>query len=324
MQRSFVVPQGGILQDDMLGGFFRNLPGHATIGELSEMTKAFKCWGWSATVLAHSLSSLMVFAAFLGLWALAAYQWLWIPESSVFLLLLSLVWAIAQVFLAVAALTGSFTSAAQAARADDQRLFLLPFVRFGSKRFAESLVLLIEALAIGFLLAKIFAWVNQHSIEAASFLTFHSEKPVSHLIIESCLRVIECLIWIAVASSLLNFSLVMFSTSWQHVRRQLGKVLLSGCFKIPFLTGFLSVIVFVGSAYAIANWRPKLPIGFWDYAQVSVRIGLVLILLAAGWLFWLLSLARLNSPTVRDSLPVPSSDDALFPRKQGFTTTPAP
>ena len=226
------------------------------------MKKAFEVWGWSATVLAHSPSSLIVFAAFLGLWALAAYEWLWIPESSVLVLLLSLVWAIAQVLVAVAALAGTFTSAVQAADANAQRLSLPPFFRFGRKRFAESLLLLIAASAIGLALAEIFAWVNQHSVEVASFLTFHSEKPVSYLIIDTCLMVIECLIWIAVAGSLLSFLLVLFSSGWQHARKQFGKVLMSSCFKGQFYAGLFSVIVFGGSAYVLANWRPMVSCWF--------------------------------------------------------------
>jgi hypothetical protein len=308
----------------MLGGFLRNLPGYATIGELNEMKKAFEVWGWSAAVLAHSRSSLIVFATFLGLWALAAYEWLWIPESSLLVLLLSLVWALAQVLVAVAAVTGTVASAVQARDANAQRLSLLSFFRFGRKRFAESFLLLIAASAIGLALAETFAWVNQHSIEVASFLTFHSEKPVSYLIIDKCFMVIECLVWIAVAGSLLSFLMVLFSSGWQHARKQFGKVLMSGCFKGQFYAGLFSVIVFGGSAYGLANWRPKVSVGIWDYSQLALRVALVLILLAAGWLFWLLCLARLNSSTMRESFPLPPSDDASLPRKRESTTTPAP
>jgi hypothetical protein len=263
------------------------------------MKRTFEVWGWSATVLAHSRSSLIVFAAFLGLWALAAYEWLWIPESSVLVLLLSLVWAFAQVFLAVAAVTGTVAGALQARDAKAQPLSLLSFFGFGRKRFFESLLLLLAASAVGLALAEIFAWVNQQSVEIASFLTFHSEKPVSYLIIDSCLMVIEGLIWIAVAGSLLSFLIVLFSSGRQLARKQFGRVLLAGCFGMPFLTGFLSVVVFGGLAYLLANWRPMLPVGFLDYLQLAVRVGLVLILLATGWLFWLLALARLNSPPDR-------------------------
>jgi hypothetical protein len=262
------------------------------------MKKAFEVWGWSATVLVHSLSSLIVLAAFLGLWVLAAYGWLWIPESSIVLLMLSVVWAIAQVLAAAAALAGTLTSAVQAAEADARALSLADLVRFGRKRFGETLLWLIAASAIGLVLAGTFGWTNRHAVEAASFLTFHFEKPVSHLIIGKCITAVEGLIWIAVAGSLLGVLMVLFRSGLQVSRRQFGKVLLAAWFGIPFLTGFLSVVGFGGSAYGLANWRPTVPAGFWDYSQLVLRVALVLILLAAGWLFWLLCLARLNSPTV--------------------------
>ena len=261
------------------------------------MKKAFEVWGWSATVLAHGLSSLIVLAAFLGLWAMAAYEWLWIPESSIFLLMLSVVWAIAQVFAAAAVLTGTLTIALRVADANAQALYLPLSIRFGRKHFAESLLWLIAATAIGLALEEIFAWVSQHSLEVASLFTLHSEKPVSYLMIGNCITVIEGLIWIAVAGSLLGFLMVLFRSGWEQVRQQFGKVLRAGCFGIAFLTGVLSVVVFGGLAYLLANWRPTVPAGFWDYSQLALRVALVLTLLAAGWLFWLLCLARLNSRT---------------------------
>jgi hypothetical protein len=262
------------------------------------MKKAFEVWGWSATVLAHSLSLLVVFAAFLGLWALAAYEWLSIPESSVLVLMLSLAWAIAQVLAAAAALTGTFSSAVQVADANTQALSLVFLIRFGRKHFAESFLWLIAASAIGLALAEIFDWINQHSLEVASFITFHFEKPESYLIIGKCITVIEGLIWIAVAGSLLGFLMVLFRSGWRHACHQFREVLLASCFGIPFLMGFLSVAVFGSLAYLLANWRPMVPAGFWDYSQLALRVALVLTLLAAGWLFWLLCLARLNSPTM--------------------------
>ncbi len=196
------------------------------------------------------------------------------------------------------------------------------FFRFSRKRFGASLLLLIPALAIGLALAETFAWVNKHSVEVASLLTFHSEKPVSYLIIDKCLMVVECLLWIAVAGSLLSFVMGLFSSGWQHTREQFGKVLMSSCSKGRFFAGLLSVIVFGGSAYVLANWRPKVSVGFWDYSQLAVRVGLVLILLAAGWLFWLLSLARLNSPTGTDHFHVPPLDGASFPGMPESTSPP--
>jgi hypothetical protein len=56
----------------------------------------------------------------------------------------------------------------------------------------------------------------------------------------------------------------------------------------------LSVAVFDGMAYELANWHPIVAPGFWDYLQMIVRFSLALILISAGVLFWSISLARLQ------------------------------
>jgi hypothetical protein len=263
------------------------------------MKKAIEVWGWGAAVLARSLLSIVALAAFLGLWALAAYEWLWIPESSVFVLTLSLVWAIGQLLAAAAALTGSVAGAVEVASEDARALSFAVLVRLGRKRFAETLVWLVAASAIGLALAKFFGWVNQRSLELASFLTFHIEAPVNYLMIGRWITAVEGLIWVAIVGSFLGFLAVLLGSGWQQARRRIGKVLLAGCFGIPFWTGFLSVVVFGGTAYLLANWRPTVPAGFWDYSQLALRVALVLILLAAGWLFWLLCLGRCHSEPIR-------------------------
>jgi hypothetical protein len=64
----------------------------------------------------------------------------------------------------------------------------------------------------------------------------------------------------------------------------------------PFLTALISTVVFGGAACLLVNWRPTVPAGFLDFAQVLVRNGLALLLLFAGWLFWILALARHSPP----------------------------
>ena len=54
--------------------------------------------------------------------------------------------------------------------------------------------------------------------------------------------------------------------------------------------------MFGGVAFTLANWHPRVLPGFWDYTQMTVRFSLALILISAGVLFWLLSLARLQVP----------------------------
>jgi len=259
------------------------------------MKRALEVWRWSAAVLAHSRGWLVLLAAFLGLWALAAYEWLWIPESSAWVLMLSLVWVVAQVAATAAASAVTLASAMEVAATAAPALPLVFWRRLRREHFAACLLWLIAVAAVGREIAVIFGWVNQHSIELASFLTFHFQKPVSYLSVEKWFRVVEGLIWIALATSLLGFLLVLFRSGWHEARRQFGSIVLTGCLGTAFLSGFLSVLIFGGLAYLLANWRPAVPPGFWDYSQLAVRTALVLILVAAGWLFGLLCLARLSS-----------------------------
>jgi hypothetical protein len=263
------------------------------------MKKAITTWGWSAGVLAHSLLSLAVLAAFLGLWGLAAYEWLWIPESSVLLLALTLIWAAAQVLLAAAALAATGAGANEVAAAGARALPVVLLFRLCWKRLAETLVWLIAASALGLVLAAVFSWVNEHSLETASFLTLHLGKPVSYMAIQKCYVIIETLLWTAAVGALLGLLIRLLG---DQPRGPLGKVLRSGCFGTSFLSSLLTVLVFGGLAYLLINWHPSLPTGFWDYSQLVLRVVVALILLAAGWLFWLLCLARDNSElTIQDS-----------------------
>jgi hypothetical protein len=264
------------------------------VAERKDMKKAIAVWVWSAAVLARSMLALIVLAAFVGAWALAAYEWLWIPESSVLVLVLSLAWAIGLVGAATAALAGTSTSAMEAADEEAGELSLASMIRFGGKRFAEGLLFVIAASFIGLALDHIFVWVHQHSIEAASFLTLHLQKPVSYLLIDKCITVIAGLIGIAVATSLLGFLMAIFGSGWKHACQRFGEVLLGGFFGLPFLSGVLSVVVFGGVAYQLANWRPTVSAGLADYSQLGLRVALVLTLVAAGWFFWLLCLAWLD------------------------------
>ena len=94
--------------------------------------------------------------------------------------------------------------------------------------------------------------------------------------------------------------------------------LLAGCaFRTPFLTNLLSVVVFGGIAYELANWHPVVPAGFWDYTQMIVRFSLVLHLISAGVLFWSLSLAGLQVP--KQDIPTGRRDSA----DQSFRRVPS-
>ena len=54
------------------------------------MNRAFAAWIWSLGVVARSYRTVVVLAALIALWVLAAYEWLGLPaESSALLMILS-------------------------------------------------------------------------------------------------------------------------------------------------------------------------------------------------------------------------------------------
>jgi hypothetical protein len=147
----------------------------------------------------------------------------------------------------------------------------------------------------------LFSRGDDYALEVASFLTFHSEKAVSPESVGKVFSVIEWLVWIAVWGFLLSLFLIVHAAGWREVRRRAVRTLANCCWRAPFFTSLLSLAVFGGLSWLLATWHPKAALGFWDYAQMLVRMGLSLVLVVGGWLFWMLSLARLNRPPATNS-----------------------
>jgi len=268
---------------------------------VANMKKAFAVWKWSLAVIACSPGLLVVLAALVALWGFGAYQWLWLPESSGLLLLFALVCGVAQVLLVVVVLTGAATSGSEAAATSAARLELRNFAAFNRGQFARCLVMATVSGLLVVTLAAAFSWVNEYALEVASLLTFYSEKAVSPVTIGKVLWVIQAYLWIALWGFLLSFLIVLLRAGWRKAGRQAAHLLASCCWRAPFLTSLLTVVVFGGLAYLLATWHPKVLAGFWDYAQLVLRMGGALLLLVFGWLFWMLSLARLSLPPSEDS-----------------------
>jgi len=265
------------------------------------MRKVLVVWMWSLAVVARGYWTVLALAALVALWAFAAYEWLWLPESSAWLLIFALIWAVVQLLVAVAVIAGSASSAAQVAATDGRKLPLRALWVGDRKSLLRTFIMCLVSFILVLFLGGVFNWINNHSLEVASFLTFHSEKPVSHVLIEKIYWVIEGLLWIVLSGFLLGFLTICLRGGWAEARKQEGK-LLAGCsFRSPFLTSLLNVVVCGGFAYELAYWHPHVVAGFWDYTQVIARFSLVSILLAAGWLLWLLSLARLYLPRQENS-----------------------
>jgi hypothetical protein len=258
------------------------------------MNRAFAAWMWSLGVVARSYRTDVVLAALIALWAWAAYEWLGLPESSALLLILAFIWAIAQLLAAAAIIGGTLMGATEAAATNGRSFPLRSLWMMGRKILVAALMFLLASLVLAWVCSAVFSWINTHSVEVASFLSFHYGKPVSHVLIEKIYHVIEGLLWVVLSGFLLSFFLALLREGWRGAGKQTGKLLAACAFRTPFLTSLLSVIVFGGIAHELVNWHPMVPAGFWDYTQMIARFSLVLILISAGGLFWSLSLARLQ------------------------------
>lgn len=267
------------------------------------MKKTLEAWQWSLGLLARSPMAVLGLAVLSALWCLAAYEWLSLPEASVWMLLLSLIWALAQVLIAVSVLAGSAASAAEAAAFGSAPRIGLTFITFNRTLLARTVLFALPAGLLAWVTAGITGWLDAHSLEAASFLTFHSEKPVSYAVVGDVFWGIESLLWVAVSGFLLTFLIILSRAGWQEALRQTTRALVNSFWRASFLTCFVGVVMFGGLPYLLVNWHPKVTPGSWDYMQVVVRMGVALLLLVAGWFFILLSLARLNPRKALDGHP---------------------
>lgn len=259
------------------------------------MNKTLAAWKTSLVVIAHSGPAVAALAALGALGAFGAYAWLSVPESSALMLVLALLWAVVQAGAAVAVVGGTVAGAGRAVASGATHIPLRSLWTLSRKNYLNTWLFALGSVVLAWLGGIVFGWINGHSLEVASFLTFHSQKAVSHVPVEEIYQFIEGLLWIVLSGYLLSFLLVLLRGGWREGARQRRKLLAACAFRAPFVTGLVSVAGFGGTAYRLANWRPIVPPGFWDYTQMVVRFSLVLILISAGMLFWSLSLARLQT-----------------------------
>ena len=265
------------------------------------MKNAIATWKWSLGVVARSPAVLVALAAAAALWGFGAYQWLWLPESSGLLLLLALIWAIAQIAVAAAIFAGTTAASVGVATSEGRRIELRSLLSFGRQQYWRSLAW--EAASLGLLLVLFYLFKRSDdlALEVASFLTFHSEKAVSPVSVGKVFWVIQMLIWIIVRGFLLSFLVHLLREGWREAGRRAPRVLANCCWKPPLFTTLLAAAAFGGLAWLLATWHPKVPVGFWDYAQMLVRMAVSLALIVGGWLFALLALARFNAPSDKPS-----------------------
>lgn len=260
------------------------------------MKRALTAWIWSLGVVARSYRTVVVLAALMALWVFAAYEWLGLAESSALLLALALVWVLAQTIAGIIVVGGTVAGAAEVAATAGTNFPASSVWTKGRKQIGTTLLYCLASSFVTWICSTVFDWVNEHSVEVASFLTFHSQKPFSHILLEEIYTVIEWLLWTVLAGFLASSFIAIFRDGWRRAAVPSGKRLVECAFGTAFLTTLLSVVVFGGLAYELVNWHPMVPPGFWDYSQMIVRFSLALLLLSAGTLFGFLALARSQMP----------------------------
>jgi hypothetical protein len=259
-----------------------------------------RAWTQSLRALARSPIYVLVLAAVGGLWCLAGYEWLWLPESSGWVLALAFVWIVALVALALALLAGGVASASSVASGTDSHLRLRKILSLDKRRFVRTFLVALAGILLCSALSALFGWLDSQALAVASFLTYHLQHPVSYVPISNILWVIEALAWIFLAGFVMAWLLVLSNPPQPGAPQSARKTLARSVSLSVFLTGILSTVGFGGLAWLLASWHPVVKPGGWDYGQLVIRNGATLLLLTLGWLFWALALARLALPPVTD------------------------
>lgn len=284
------------------------------------MKRAIESWTWTLDVLARSPALILALAALAVVWSFGAYSWLGLAESSALLILLAVVWGLAQILIAVSVLAGVASGAAAATR-DARSVKWLGLLTFNRNLLIRAALLALIAIPLVLLVAEVFSWSEDLALRVASLLTFVSETAFSPIVIGKIFWVVKAALWVMLAGFLSSFLMILLRAGWKQAWRERRTVLRECCWKIPFLTGLLSLTVFGGLAYFLVTWHPTVTPGFWDYAQLALRMGGALLLLVIGWLFLMLSLARL---ILRPEEPAPVPTPGEAPAVSAPDVSPTP
>jgi len=295
-----LVARAGVGAILLAGGYFFLLLSLARFTLLPEEipapTKVFQIWKSSLRIVVRSPLTAIVVAIVVAAWSFGAYRWLWLSESSAWVLLLTLLWGLLQIGVAVAFLGGVTVAVLEAASSTARKLTAKSLLHFNRSQFLRCLLMVTASVVFVFLLAGLFGWVNEHGLEVASFLTFRTEKPVSPSGVQDIFLLVETLLWVAVGGFLSSLLLVLIREGWRKAASRAAGLFLMCLWSAPFWTTLLATLVFGGLSLLVSAYVPVVPAGLWDYAQLVLRMGGALLLLVFGWLFWMLSLAKLSLP----------------------------
>lgn len=261
------------------------------------MKNALATWKWSLAVIARSPLVLLALAVVVAAWLYAAYRWFWFPsESAGYLMALGVVWIFVLAAVLAGFLTGSAVCAGDVATTGGKSMRARKLGGFTLRQWLRSIAFVLIAIILLLALNYLFERVHDLALEVASFLTFHAERAVAPETVDLVFWFVESVLWIVVAGFLLSFLLILLRDGWRASFGAAPRLLASACWRATFPTTLVSFLVFGGLAWLLATWHPRVSPGLADYFQAILRLGLSLLLVVIGWLFWMLSLARLNLP----------------------------
>src|SRR5512137_2023474 len=184
------------------------------------MKRVLATWKWSLAVIARSPLVLVALAVLVAAWGFGAYQWLYFPtESSGLSFVVGIIWAVVQWVVMAAFLAASVTSATHASETGETRLELRNLFGFSLRQLLRCAVFVIFATLLMLLLLAVLHRVNNYSLEVASCLTFHSEKPVRPETVHNIFVVIWLLVWVAGLSFLVGFVCILVPHGWRVAAR---------------------------------------------------------------------------------------------------------
>ena len=263
---------------------------------------------WSLRVVTRSPLVLVTLSGLIAAELYAAYRWLYFPmESAIYLMVIGMLWALLLLAVLAGLIAVSVASAHDAAATGARSIECRSLLRFSRSGLLRAATFIVIAILIAGAICSLFAWINSYSLEVASWLTFRSEKPVAQETAEAVLIWIERFLWVVVLGFLMGFLVKLIREGWLAALRSVPRLAANSCWRAPFLTSLISLLVFGGLACLLINWHPTAPPGFLDFSQVILRNGMALVLTVAGWLFWLLALSRPDVTVAETVIPSPDS-----------------
>ena len=184
------------------------------------MKNALKAWLWSLRAVVRTPLVLLTLSALLAAELFGVYRWLYFPmESAVYLMVIGILWAALEVSILIWFLAVIAGAAQEAAEEGASSLKINRLIRLNRSAWMRTAGFAVVASVLVAAVYCFFWWIEGYALEVASFLTFHSEKPVAPETIDAIFAWIENILWVVVAGFLIAFLLILVRQGWRETLR---------------------------------------------------------------------------------------------------------